>query len=218
MKSKFIIFSKFSLLFVVIGFFLPVFAGPFGGNINGVQFSNLLPSSYSVGLWLIPVLAFVSIALTACLAFAKVEIERPLFFIIDFIILLALFLCVFILLYKSGIAAGGTSSFEGLLEILHIGAYLIFLGWFASLILFIVCFLTYTEAIDKISSVVIDRISSVIDKLGKKIDKLPVASQMLIGVLILALITGIGFGVFYMVDILFLDFDPIGRIIFKLKK
>ena len=210
MKSKFIIFSKFSLLFVVIGFFLPVFAGPFGGNINGVQFSNILPSSYSVGLWLIPVLAFVSIALTACLAFAKVEIEQPLFFIIDFIILLALFLCVFILLYKSGIAAGGTSSFEGLLENLHIGAYLIFLGWFASLILFIVCFLTYTEAIDKISSV--------IDKLGKKIDKLPVASQMLIGVLILALIAGIGFGVFYMVDILFLDFDPIGRIIFKLKK
>ena len=43
-------------------------------------------------------------------------------------------------------------------------------------------------------------------------DKLPVAVQMLIGIGLLLLIAAIGFAVFFAVDILLLDFDPIGRL------
>ena len=42
-------------------------------------------------------------------------------------------------------------------------------------------------------------------------DSLPIAVQMIIGIAILLLIAAVGFAVFFAVDILLLDFDPIGK-------
>lgn len=44
-------------------------------------------------------------------------------------------------------------------------------------------------------------------------DKLPVFLQGLIGIGSLALVTVVGFFVFFAFDILLLDFDPIGRLV-----
>lgn len=46
-----------------------------------------------------------------------------------------------------------------------------------------------------------------------KFDSLPIAVQMLIGIAILLLIALVGFAVFFAVDLLLLDFDPIGKLI-----
>ena len=43
-------------------------------------------------------------------------------------------------------------------------------------------------------------------------DKLPIAVQMLVGIGTLLLIAVIGFAVFFAIDILLLDFDPIGKL------
>lgn len=43
-------------------------------------------------------------------------------------------------------------------------------------------------------------------------DKLPIAVQMLIGIAILLAIAIVGFAVFFAVDLLLLDFDPIGKL------
>ena len=43
-------------------------------------------------------------------------------------------------------------------------------------------------------------------------DSLPIALQMIIGIAILLLIAVVGFAVFFAVDILLLDFDPIGKL------
>ena len=43
-------------------------------------------------------------------------------------------------------------------------------------------------------------------------DSLPIAVQMIIGIAILLLIAVVGFAVFFAVDILLLDFDPIGKL------
>ena len=43
-------------------------------------------------------------------------------------------------------------------------------------------------------------------------DSLPIAVQMIIGIVILLLIAAVGFAVFFAIDILLLDFDPIGKI------
>lgn len=48
---------------------------------------------------------------------------------------------------------------------------------------------------------------------GSKFDKLPAVVQGIIGVLSLVLIFAVGFGVFFAVDILLLDFDPIGTLV-----
>lgn len=45
-----------------------------------------------------------------------------------------------------------------------------------------------------------------------KFDKLPVVVQAIIGVLSLALITAVGFGVYFLFDVLLLDLDPIGSL------
>ena len=44
-------------------------------------------------------------------------------------------------------------------------------------------------------------------------DNLPIAVQMLLGILLLLAIAVIGFGVFFAVDLLLLDFDPIGKLV-----
>lgn len=43
-------------------------------------------------------------------------------------------------------------------------------------------------------------------------DSLPIAVQMLVGIALLLVIAAVGFAVFFAVDILLLDFDPIGKI------
>ena len=43
-------------------------------------------------------------------------------------------------------------------------------------------------------------------------DRLPVFVQLLIGLGILILIAAVGFSLLYLIDIAFLDFDPIGKI------
>ena len=45
-----------------------------------------------------------------------------------------------------------------------------------------------------------------------KFDKLPVVVQAILGVLSLALITAVGFGVYFLFDVLLLDLDPIGSL------
>ncbi len=44
-------------------------------------------------------------------------------------------------------------------------------------------------------------------------DNLPIAVQMLLGILLLLAIAAVGFGVFFAVDLLLLDFDPIGKLV-----
>ena len=44
-------------------------------------------------------------------------------------------------------------------------------------------------------------------------DSLPIAVQMLIGIAVLILIAVVGFAVFFAVDLLLLDFDPIGKLV-----
>lgn len=53
--------------------------------------------------------------------------------------------------------------------------------------------------------------TSVAEKKG--FDSLPIAVQMLIGIGLLLIIAVIGFAVFFAIDILLLDFDPIGRLV-----
>lgn len=53
------------------------------------------------------------------------------------------------------------------------------------------------------------------DTLTKKtsgFDSLPIAVQMVIGIAILLLIAVVGFAVFFLFDVLLLDFDPIGKL------
>ncbi|MCR5171675.1 MAG: hypothetical protein K6B73_02255 [Treponema sp.] len=45
-----------------------------------------------------------------------------------------------------------------------------------------------------------------------KFDKLPVVVQAILGVLSLVLITAVGFGVYFLFDVLLLDLDPIGSL------
>ena len=53
--------------------------------------------------------------------------------------------------------------------------------------------------------------TAVSDKKG--FDSLPIAVQMLVGIGLLLIIAVIGFAVFFAIDILLLDFDPIGRLV-----
>ena len=54
--------------------------------------------------------------------------------------------------------------------------------------------------------------NTVAEKNTSSFDSLPIAVQMLIGIAILLLIALIGFAVFFAIDILLLDFDPIGKL------
>jgi hypothetical protein len=49
-------------------------------------------------------------------------------------------------------------------------------------------------------------------KATSRFDSLPIAVQMIIGIAILLLIAAAGFAVFFAIDILLLDFDPIGKL------
>ena len=46
----------------------------------------------------------------------------------------------------------------------------------------------------------------------KGFDSLPVFVQFILGLLALLAVTAVGFAVFYALDILLLDFDPIGKL------
>lgn len=54
--------------------------------------------------------------------------------------------------------------------------------------------------------------TAVAEKKTSGFDSLPIAVQMLIGIAVLLLIAVIGFAVFFAVDLLLLDFDPIGKL------
>lgn len=45
------------------------------------------------------------------------------------------------------------------------------------------------------------------------VDLLPIPIQAIIGVISLAVVFGVGLGVFFLIDILLLDFDPIGTVV-----
>ncbi|MBO6219640.1 MAG: hypothetical protein J6N81_08730 [Treponema sp.] len=56
--------------------------------------------------------------------------------------------------------------------------------------------------------------SNTVAKKGEsKFDSLPIAVQMLVGIGVLLLIAAVGFAVFIAVDLLLLDFDPIGKLV-----
>ncbi len=55
--------------------------------------------------------------------------------------------------------------------------------------------------------------NTVAEKKNSGFDSLPIAVQMIIGIAILLLIAVVGFAVFFAVDLLLLDFDPIGKIV-----
>lgn len=145
MKSKLVVASKASLLFVVLGFFLPIFSIPIVGKINGVQLANMLSevgqSSYSFLIWLIPIFAIVSIILSGYFTYSKIETEKPLFFIIDFCLLMLILLCGLIALDIAQNVTGDLSADLPLTsiasEILGTGAYLVFIGWVVSFLLLI---------------------------------------------------------------------------------
>ncbi|MCR4822147.1 MAG: hypothetical protein K5873_04665 [Treponema sp.] len=54
--------------------------------------------------------------------------------------------------------------------------------------------------------------NTIVEKNSSKFDSLPIAVQMIIGILLLLLIAVVGFAVFFAVDLLLLDFDPIGKL------
>lgn len=58
--------------------------------------------------------------------------------------------------------------------------------------------------------------SNTVEKKASGFDSLPIAVQMLIGIGALLGIAAIGFGVFFAVDILLLDADPIGLLVSKI--
>ena len=55
--------------------------------------------------------------------------------------------------------------------------------------------------------------NTITKKTESKFDSLPIAVQMLIGIAVLLLIAVIGFAVFFVIDVLLLDFDPIGKLV-----
>ncbi|WP_294427483.1 hypothetical protein [uncultured Treponema sp.] len=54
--------------------------------------------------------------------------------------------------------------------------------------------------------------ANTLQKNSSRFDSLPIAVQMLIGIALLLLIAVVGFAVFFALDILLLDFDPIGKL------
>jgi len=55
--------------------------------------------------------------------------------------------------------------------------------------------------------------TAVSEKKTSGFDSLPIAVQMLVGIALLILIAAVGFAIFFAVDILLLDFDPIGKLV-----
>ena len=55
--------------------------------------------------------------------------------------------------------------------------------------------------------------NTVAEKKTSGFDSLPIAVQMLVGIALLLLIAVVGFAVFFAVDLLLLDFDPIGKLV-----
>ncbi len=55
--------------------------------------------------------------------------------------------------------------------------------------------------------------NTVAEKKTSGFDSLPIAVQMLVGIAILLVIAVVGFAVFFAVDLLLLDFDPIGKLV-----
>lgn len=58
--------------------------------------------------------------------------------------------------------------------------------------------------------------SNTVENKASGFDSLPIAVQMLVGIGALLGIAAIGFGVFFAVDILLLDTDPIGVLVSKI--
>ncbi|MBR4599672.1 MAG: hypothetical protein IKO39_06445 [Treponema sp.] len=55
--------------------------------------------------------------------------------------------------------------------------------------------------------------NTVAEKKTSGFDSLPIAVQMLVGIALLLIIAVVGFAVFFAVDLLLLDFDPIGKLV-----
>lgn len=55
--------------------------------------------------------------------------------------------------------------------------------------------------------------NTVAEKKTLGFDSLPIAVQMLVGIALLLIIAVVGFAVFFAVDLLLLDFDPIGKLV-----
>ena len=55
--------------------------------------------------------------------------------------------------------------------------------------------------------------NTVAEKKTSGFDSLPIAVQMLVGIALLLVIAVVGFAVFFAVDLLLLDFDPIGKLV-----
>lgn len=55
--------------------------------------------------------------------------------------------------------------------------------------------------------------SNTVEKKKSAFDSLPIAVQMLLGIALLLVIVIVGFAVFFAVDILLLDADPIGKLV-----
>ncbi len=122
MKSKWMIFSKISLLLVCIGFFMPVSC-----DLNGVNlakmFNKMQSPVYAILIWIVLIAAILSIVIS--LFYIKNLKKEPL--IADWILL-------------SGSIFGGLFSLGRMNREyfnLQAGAYVIIVGWILSLIFLI---------------------------------------------------------------------------------
>ena len=122
MKSKWLKWSKISLLLVCFGFFMPVSC-----DMNGVDlarmFNNMDSTGYAILIWLVLLSAVISIIITL---FHKDKIEEE-SIALDWICL-------------AGTASGGLFSLGRMNREyfnLQVGAYIIIVGWIFSLIFLI---------------------------------------------------------------------------------
>lgn len=200
------------MLFILFGFFLPVFSVPVIGNINGIKLANLFSqlgySGYSIALWLIPVLTILSILMGVFFYLSEDDTKSLIIIIADCLLLLGLLLCILMPVVNANEVTSSktenTILYNVITEILSVGAYFILFGWLFAVIFSIASAVEFYRNIS---------INIVFDNLKKMIDKQPIAVQMLIGIFLLLFIAAVGFGVFYFVDIFLLDLDPIGKVL-----
>ena len=122
--------------------------------------------------------------------------ENPVFLVLDFDVLIGMFVCGLILFRNIKEFTGDAAAVanEAFWHIATTGFYFIVIGWIASFALLV------TAVVGDFKS------------LREQIDKLPVFCQLLVGLHVLAGIALVGFLCLWLIDIVLLDADPFGHI------
>ena len=134
MKSKLIVLSKIALVFVVIGFFLPIIDVPIVGTVNGVRLISFLSevgkSSQPFLFLLIPLFSLMSILFTFFLMHKGENLEKGSFVALDFIVTTIVSCIVFMSFAKfSKVFDMKELPFKELLShVVGTGGYFVFFG------------------------------------------------------------------------------------------